>query len=904
MTDPITLELCPAVETQRQAAAWFIAGDEPGSWLGELMRWKVPLADVRLYIVPRSAADRRPCGVLAVPTTAGPSAETPCAAGYGRHSPRLYLPVDARFDPPASESEIDTELSSHLAVWHPAAGLVGYDEADVLSVADLIAPPTERACAWDRAQPGDTVFPRLVAVVPPAPAGPGQLILDLRDDIGSQAGEELPPAPDEPRESSLGAAASASQQLLAKALLKLTALVPRTASAPTWIDRVEEWAKRRLAGLHGDLESARHREINRLLHLLDTDPDEGLRYALPLGHGGHRGRGAPGSKLGTHDLDFRLDRLGGGGPADHWHVGQKEQIALQRCYRALAEREMQLGRHRRAAYIFAELLGDLPAAADALEQGGHDREAAVLYRDRLSRPLDAARCLERCGGWDEAIAIYTSQNAFERAADLLVRLERPDEARTMYRRAIEHWTLAGERLRAAKLLEGKLGAGGEAAILLGAGWPAERQAGACLNELFALFGRLVRHDEAGRWISRLRDELLSPAEAGEAVGVLARVAQRYADATIRHAAADVTRVLVGRRLPTSTANEAISLVQAVRSLVPQDDLLGRDAARWLARRSEPPQVRRAVKYGAPQQHVSIDKTHHFCLPKGVTYTTVVSVPGGLIAAGYSSDGVTVARSDFTGQTKRTDWRIPLASPRPLLLVRGNTDWPTLVALIAGPPLQGTLGIGTPNWFSTETLAATVSSLGVWWAIEDDLMLTSMRHDGTVLGRRPLFLEEIGVRHEPQGESTERSAVMLAHRDVVYLGLGRTLVRVKSERIDQTPLLGSIRRLVAAPLVVQLRLAAGFEDYGAAVIWDDLNGRDVLEVAHSLLRPELTFTLDGQLVAADANEGRVYSTSNRTVSLRGRFAGSRESLAGLVPGEHPGEFWLVSAGGETTGYRIA
>jgi len=60
-------------------------------------------------------------------------------------------------------------------------------------------------------------------------------------------------------------------------------------------------AARHLPGLPGaeqHLARERHREIERLLHLLETDPDTGLRHALPLRTLPHRGRGKPGSKLG------------------------------------------------------------------------------------------------------------------------------------------------------------------------------------------------------------------------------------------------------------------------------------------------------------------------------------------------------------------------------------------------------------------------------------------------------------------------------------------------------------------------------------------------------------------------------------------------------------------------------
>ena len=94
----------------------------------------------------------------------------------------------------------------------------------------------------------------------------------------------------------------------------------------------------------------------------------------------------------------------------------------------LAGREMRLGRYRRAAYIYAHLLGDFTNAAAALVAGKHWREAAVLYRDKLKRPEMAAKCLEQGGLWAEAIEFYEQLGDFEKVGDLYAQLEQPEEA--------------------------------------------------------------------------------------------------------------------------------------------------------------------------------------------------------------------------------------------------------------------------------------------------------------------------------------------------------------------------------------------------------------------------------------------------------------------------------------------
>src|SRR6478752_2595145 len=52
---PLALRLAPAAV--HAPAAWFVPGDSPAAWIDELFGWGVPMADLRLYVLP--AADRR-----------------------------------------------------------------------------------------------------------------------------------------------------------------------------------------------------------------------------------------------------------------------------------------------------------------------------------------------------------------------------------------------------------------------------------------------------------------------------------------------------------------------------------------------------------------------------------------------------------------------------------------------------------------------------------------------------------------------------------------------------------------------------------------------------------------------------------------------------------------------------
>src|SRR4030095_4232350 len=157
--------------------------------------------------------------------------------------------------------------------------------------------------------------------------------------------------------------------------------------------------------------------------------------------------------------------------------------------------------------------GDHAPPAPALSQARDSGEAAVLSRDYLRQPLEAARCLEAGGLLIEAIAIYEAQGRLETAGDLDSRLGQGDAAIQADRSASDKFREAGDILSSAMLLCEKIGAPEEAIVLYSAAWPASGQAEPCLKALFAWLGRLGRHEDALRYLRKLREDSVPPTMA-------------------------------------------------------------------------------------------------------------------------------------------------------------------------------------------------------------------------------------------------------------------------------------------------------------------------------------------------------------------------------------------------------
>ena len=122
-------------------------------WLAELLQWETPVAELAVYVVPRSPADLSPLGVLVVVSKgSAPRISHRCQpyVRIGRQGTKhsgavLYLPAEARFDPDAADAEVTELLGSNenVYLWHPASGLIGFEPGDRRRVADLLqAPPS------------------------------------------------------------------------------------------------------------------------------------------------------------------------------------------------------------------------------------------------------------------------------------------------------------------------------------------------------------------------------------------------------------------------------------------------------------------------------------------------------------------------------------------------------------------------------------------------------------------------------------------------------------------------------------------------------------------------------------------------------------------------------------------
>lgn len=914
----LALELRFAGVALRPTVAWFIPGSHPADWLGELTRGQI--AGAATQLLPLAAdSDSQYFGLLAVLPDEQSRTMPPKAIPFGRCGDRLFIPTHAKFEPVASDAEAAELLpdDEHLYVWHPRQGLTRFSPADCLSVADLLVAPTRRPEAWDAALPGVALNTHLTSIVWESPPTFETMWEASRDDIGSEELnlDRLPPSPWEGSGGSLGRIGRSLSDSLAGITHWLTKLAPANANHPTWVNKLQAWAQEKKSRIAAVNEAERNREIARLLHMLGTSPDEGLRFSVPLTQFGGRGVAPPSNRLAPRDVNFNLRRLGAGGPVDAWHIDQSYRQKLSAKYRELANREIRLGRYRRAAYIFGELLGDFVSAAKALDDGQHFREAAMLYEERLRQPRAAGECLERGGLWPEAIELFTRLKEFERVGKIHRKLDQGQAACAAYRLAVDARLEAHDFLGAAELLERELGAADEAMEQLKAGWRDGRQSERCLRESFRFLARHGRHDEARDYIRELRGSLPDAAKVLMFANGLVEIALSYPDAEIRHFASDQTRTLAAERLPSLGDHECHAVLTAVGRLVQHDRLLRHDVRRFVEHRF----ARKSVPKTPTRDKIRLLRS--FDLPAAI-WRTAVSLGDCFVAAGWNGRELSVVRSTWDGTFDRPvhdGWRIPHREPGPPIMLaadpqnahgilvhaRGERAVYGRRYFVPREKLPEGLAIGPHPGLSMQSVALSYGGQGMAYVVElassELIVNTYAAMSDALVNSWAIDLENERADDPPL--LSDLPQPLFVRDGVIYLAIGSKIVKCTSAgKSGEFECPAQVRALSGSLPHTRPRIVAALER-GGKIFWDAPSDRHEVQFAKELCEPSIGLTRAGWLIAAARNEIEVYSTERRQLFLHGQIASAADKPVAILGNTSANDFAVLEESGKVSLYRI-
>ena len=429
-------------------------------WLREINRWKIPLHQLDCYVLPSSHNSIDPSALFIIFKDAEKIKQHDLLEPYTCMENILFIPVNAILAPQMSKEEIKTLLLWEVQVFHPTIGLIGFEKKDRIDLSSLISFNNNIDEDWSFAHTGMPDQPKLsqINVVQPTPEG---LIESIQKEIGEKKLKDIPPAKEGER--------SASEKIIDTikyGLFKVTAGLVygisqllsfggsnnKSGSEAGLLQQLQQWLSQNIE----ELEKKRNKEINRLLNLFDKDTDEALQYAIPLNSPYlNRGSQTSSSSLSRNPLQFNLNKLGGGRVVDTWNIGDQYN-ELRNKYLKAAQHEIEKKDFRKAAYVYAHLLGDYHNAAKVLEQGKYYREAAALYKDHLKNKMAAAECLENGELYLDAIELYKDLHKDEKVGDLYTKINHTKQAAAFYEKHVDLKVKSSDFLDAARVMEEKL----------------------------------------------------------------------------------------------------------------------------------------------------------------------------------------------------------------------------------------------------------------------------------------------------------------------------------------------------------------------------------------------------------------------------------------------------------------
>ena len=484
------------------ACGFFVEGHDVGKWIATLDRLALDPRQCTLYGLPTREANVVWGLLVLTERMPDPGALGPLATAH-RATAGLIVPGKSRVVPHLTAYDRERLFGEDVYVLHPEFGLVKLTEPvrlrDHVQLNKVRVAPTRRPA--DFARPSGEVLSFSVAA-----STEEQLNQQLDGGVDREKLKDKP--------------LSFAEKLRLKLYRSVLGTGKDGKVPPGSEDKL-----RKLAGQFGhtgqdavdramqdyeDLQERNKKEVDKLLGMMERDPEGALRYAIPLDEHGYTRGGLTGEfKLGDRGGLFSLfggfGGLGGSGGATI--VLAEEYDRLRQRYELAAEELIRRGKYEKAAYVYLKLLKNYQKAARTLVDGQRYEQAAVVYVRYLKQDREAAECYEKAHVYEKAIPLYQQLKMFEKVGDL-ERL-RGDEtaAQSAYRRQLTSELDRSDYLGAAKLCQDKLNDIPQAQELLLRGWDENKKAYDCLRRYL---DNLPDDDTAWRELQRIGRHQLTP----------------------------------------------------------------------------------------------------------------------------------------------------------------------------------------------------------------------------------------------------------------------------------------------------------------------------------------------------------------------------------------------------------
>jgi tetratricopeptide (TPR) repeat protein len=620
--------------------ATFIRGGNTNTWLQEINRWQIAIDTLDCYVMPISIKSIEPSGLFVVFNDVTSITQIAFLEPFTCIGSNVYIPVNAEIVPQITQIELKALLLWDVQVLHPSIGMVGFETSNKLNLEMLFAYNEHIESDWSFANPGIENKPAFnsINIIPPTAE---ELINDIKKDIGQKPLSDIPKT-EKDTPAIIDKLIDPIKYGLFKTTYELTSLVQKilpqasdssnTSNNDGMLQQLQNWLLENI----DELDKKRNDEITRLMNLFNDNSDEALQYAIPLDSPYfNRGSQTVSTKLGRRSTNFNLGGLGGGNVSDVWDLGDRYND-LRSKYLSTAQKEIHLKNYKKAAYVYAHLLGDFSSAANVLMQGNMHREAAALYKDHLKNIPAAAECLEKGGLYIEAIELYKELNKTEKVGDLYKALDQPIQASLYYEQHIEKQLSNNDYLDAARVMEEKMEQTTRAEDTLLLGWVNTFQHEACLKKYFDLV-LTTNNDTTEQKVKQVYTKHTAKHKKIAFLNVLEHVTKRKKDASFTATAQEMAYEIVHEE--TEVGN--LQLLNSLKKFLPDDKLISSDTSKYISNMQKRP--------------TSTNKNQSFYLDQSIAWKKAVWHRNQFLVLGIKNNCLHMARGNWYKNIEYYSW---------------------------------------------------------------------------------------------------------------------------------------------------------------------------------------------------------------------------------------------------------
>jgi hypothetical protein len=483
------LQIKPHIKNNFPLGGILIKGNSVTLWLKEIQSLKLNLKELQVYPIPNTIPNTI-WGCLIITTDKINTHQVGKNELCQMVSPNLYIPERASLSPAITAIEINQLFSSAKHIIHPEFGLVELTEE--LNFETLLCKPELKS--YFVLKPKNSVFiPKKIKSFQIKPVTPEEILKNLEENVF--------PKKEKMKDKSLNIFEKGKLAFYKMLFTKTkkatnsndsennkTQIGSAIESFINLISKKESNWQEKLQRDFENLEERNKKQVDKLLDLLKNNPEEALKYAIPLDDTGTtRGGNKTQFELSKRWYDLSLfgnlsSSFGNGSVdlGDHFHE-------LKNQYNLSAQELIKQNEHHKAAFIYMKLLKNNLMAAQTLENGNYFWEAATIYLKSAGNKKKAAECYEKGKMTHEAIELYKELSENEKVGDLYLTIQKRKEANIYFEKVIDHYKLKNQYVKASLIYKNKMNneLGGQALLL--AGWRGNADAINCLNNYFSNF---------------------------------------------------------------------------------------------------------------------------------------------------------------------------------------------------------------------------------------------------------------------------------------------------------------------------------------------------------------------------------------------------------------------------------